>query len=189
MIFRQGEQRVGIFARVAGAFMSCGIDILRAEIVTVGDEIVWDEFWVADPDYPDEPPSERIEKVVSRVTHLLNSPDDPLPPTRRTLSVGKKRDSAALNVLPTKVDFDNETLDRFTIVSLFAYDQTGLLYRVASALSGMNLVLHFAKMDTHLDQVADVFYVTEEDGRQLDALERQEEVRAAILDVVSPNDS
>lgn len=188
VIFRQGEQRVGIFARVVGAFMSCGIDILRAEIVTVGD-LVWDEFWVADPDYPDEPPAERIEKVVSRVTHLLNSPDDPLPPTRRTWSVGKKRDTAALNVLPTKVDFDNETLDRFTIVSLFAYDQTGLLYRVASALSGMNLVLHFAKIDTHLDQVADVFYVTEEDGRQLADVERQQEVRVAILSVVSPSDS
>ena len=184
VIFKQGETRVGIFARVAGAFMSCGIGILRAEIVTVGD-VVWDEFWVSDPDYPGEPPQERIDKVTSRIKHLLDSPDAPLPPQRRTWNVGKKEDAEALNVLPTKVEFDNETLDRFTIVSLFAYDQTGLLYRVASALSGLNLVLHFAKIDTHLDQVADVFYVTESDGRKLQDLQRQEEIRGAVLEVVS----
>ncbi|MCA9138636.1 MAG: [protein-PII] uridylyltransferase [Planctomycetales bacterium] len=188
VIFRQGERRVGIFARVAGAFMSCGIDILRAEIVSLGD-LVWDEFWVADPDYPGQPPAERVEKVVSRVKYLLDSPDAPLPPVRQTWSIGKKRDTKALNVLPTKVDFDNETLDRFTIVSLFAYDQSGLLFRVASVLSGMNLVLHFAKIDTHLDQVADVFYVSEEDGRQLSDVDRQEEVRAAILSVISPDET
>lgn len=187
VIFRQGERRVGIFARVAGAFMSCGIDILRAEIVTLGD-VVWDEFWVADPDYPNEPPAERIEKVASCVKHLLDAPDAPLPPLRQKWSVGQKRVSHTVNVLPTKVDFDNETLDRFTILSLFAYDQSGLLYRVASVLSEMNLVLHFAKIDTHLDQVADVFYLTEEDGQQLDDPGRQDEVRAAVLNVVSTKD-
>ena len=187
VIFRQGERRVGIFARVAGAFMSCGIDILRAEIVTLHD-IVWDEFWVSDPDYPDEPPPDRIEKVASRVKFLLDSPDAPLPPRRKTWSVGKKEDPEAVNVLPTKVDFDNETLGKYTILSLFAYDQTGLLYRIASALSDLNLVLHFAKIDTHLDQVADVFYVTEEDGRQLN-VGRQAEVRAAVLELLSQNQS
>ena len=54
VIYRQGERRVGIFARVAGAFMTCGISILRAEIVTLGD-VVWDEFWVSDPDHPEQP--------------------------------------------------------------------------------------------------------------------------------------
>ncbi|MCO8124244.1 [protein-PII] uridylyltransferase [Stieleria sp. TO1_6] len=187
VIHRQGNRRVGIFARVTGAFMSCGISILRAEIVTL-DDIVWDEFWVLDPDYPDQPPPERIKKVTERVKYLLDTPDAPLPASRKTWSVGQSRESEAVYVLPTKVDFDNETLDRFTIVSLFAYDQSGLLHRIASALSELNLVLHFAKIDTHLDQVADVFYVTEEDGRQLEDDQRQEQVRRALLDVVSVDD-
>ncbi|MCS7468889.1 [protein-PII] uridylyltransferase [Stieleria sp. ICT_E10.1] len=187
VIFHQDDTRVGIFARVAGAFMSCGIGILRAEIVTL-ENIVWDEFWVDDPEYPDQPPPKRIQTVSSRVKQLLDSPETPLPPRKRKWSVGKKDDSKTVNVLPTKVDLDNETLDRFTILSLFAYDQSGLLYRVASALSDLNLVLHFAKIDTHLDQVADVFYLTEADGRQVDAKDRQAEVRAAVLAVISPDE-
>lgn len=184
VIHRQGDRRVGIFARVAGAFMSSGISILRAEIVTVGD-VVWDEFWVADPDHPGQPPAERIDRVAQRVTDLLDNPEMPLPPTRRVWSVGGQHVSETVNVLPTKVTFDNDTLDRFTILSLFAYDQTGLLYRVSSALANLNLVLHFAKIDTHLDQVADVFYLTEEDGQKLEDPQRQEQVRQAVLAVIS----
>jgi [protein-PII] uridylyltransferase len=185
VIHRQGQRRVGVFARVAGAFMSCGIGILRAEILTLGD-VVWDEFWVSDPDYPNqESPPERIEKVVHRIKHLLETQDAPSPPIRKKWSIGDQQGSEKVNLLPTKVSFDNETLERFTIISLFAYDQAGLLHRVASALAELNLVLHFAKIDTHLDQVADVFYVSETDGSQLEDEHRQDEVRSALMEVVS----
>ncbi|MEO1527949.1 MAG: [protein-PII] uridylyltransferase, partial [Planctomycetota bacterium] len=160
IVHRQGEQRIGTFARVTGAFLSCGLKVMRAAIGSV-DDVVWDEFWVSDPDHPAQPSPERVAKVQARVKHLLDTPDAPLPPSRKTWSVGTQAETDEVNVLPTKVVFDNETLDRYTILSLFAYDQTGLLYRIASALSELRLVLHFAKIDTHLDQVADVFYVTE----------------------------
>ena len=183
LIVHRQEQRIGIFARVTGAFLSCGLKVLRAVIGTV-DDVVWDEFWVSDPDHPTQPSPARIEKVQVRLKHLLDTPDAPLPPSRKTWSLGSQAESDEVNVLPTKVVFDNETLDRYTILSLFAYDQTGLLYRIASALSALRLDLHFAKIDTHLDQVADVFYVTEENGSQLDE-QRQLEVRDSLLGVVS----
>ena len=184
IVHRQGDKKIGTFARVTGAFLSCGLSVLRAVIETVGD-FAWDEFWVSDPDHPDEPTSERTEKVCKQVTCLLDAPDTPLPPHRKTWSNRPSNESDDVNMLPNKVVFDNETLERYTILSLFAYDQTGLLYRIASTLSDRNLVLHFAKIDTHLDQIADVFYVTEEDGKQLQDQTRQEEVRDALLDVVS----
>ncbi|KAA5544583.1 [protein-PII] uridylyltransferase [Roseiconus nitratireducens] len=184
VVHDQGENRIGVFARVTGAFLSCGLGILRAEIDTLGD-IVWDEFWVSDPDYPDEPPLRRIEKVCDRIKHLLDTPEAPLPPQRSTWSLERNRESPQVNILPTKVDFDNETLDRYTILSLFAYDRTGLLYHIARAFSQLHVVLHFAKIDTHLDQVADVFYVSEENGAKLEDYDRQEQVRQALLEVVS----
>jgi len=42
-------------------------------------------------------------------------------------------------------------------------------------------VLHFAKIDTHLDQVADVFYVSEQDGSKFTRSERRAEIRNALL--------
>ncbi|MDM4019099.1 [protein-PII] uridylyltransferase [Roseiconus lacunae] len=188
VIHRQGKQRVGIFARVAGAFMSCGISILRAEIVTLND-LVWDEFWVNDPDHPEDPPESRIEQISERVTHLLDSPEIPVPPRRQKWTMAKAKEPDSVNVLPSKVDFDNETLDRFTIVSFFAYDQTGLLYRIASALSEMGLVIHFAKIDTHLDQVADVFYVTEIDGGKIEQDARKHEVREVLLAIADQDET
>ena len=47
----------------------------------------------------------------------------------------------------------------------------------------MSLVLHFAKIDTHLDQVADVFYLTEEDGSKLLAEDRKMQIRDALLEI------
>jgi [protein-PII] uridylyltransferase len=183
VIHRQGDCRVGVFARVTGALMSCGLSILRAEIDTLGD-VIWDEFWVNDPDFPEEPSSGRTQMVAERVKELLETPDAPLPPRRNTWSTSQGKRSDLVNVLPTKVDIDNDTLERYTILSFFAYDQTGLLYRIASKLSELNLELHFAKIDTHLDQVADVFYVTEADGNQLTETRRQTEVRDALLEIV-----
>ena len=81
--------------------------------------------------------------------------------------------------------FDNDTFRRYTILSIFAYDQVGLLHRIAWTLAQHRIVLHFAKIDTHLDQIADVFYVSEIDGQPILDLYRQIEIRDALLSVVS----
>lgn len=184
VIHRPSGRQVGVFARMVGAFMACGIDILRAEIMSVGD-LLWDEFWVSDPDHADQPPPERIAKVTSLVEKMLADPAAPLPERRRTWSVGKQKNSREVQVLPTKVVFDNETLDRYTILSVFAYDESGLLYRIASNLADLGVDLHFAKIDTHLDQIADVFYVTEENGQQISRPQRQEQIRERLLNALS----
>lgn len=185
VIYRQGDKRIGNFARVTAALSTSGLEILRAGIESVGD-VVWDEFWVADPDHPGEPPDYRTQKVIARVRQLLETPDAPLPAHRRTWSSARHNEDDSVNVLPTKVEFDNQTLGHYTILSLFTYDQKGLLYRVAAEFSRQQLVLHFAKIDTHLDQIADVFYLTEADGSQIKDDSRQQEIRDAILQVLAP---
>ena len=181
VLHHEGSQRIGTFARATGALSGCGLAIMRANIETVGEDLVWDDFWVVDPDYPGEPPPSRTAEVCRRVVSLLDAPQMPLPDQRRVWPSDRVREPASVNVLPTKVTFDNETLDRYTIVSLFAYDRVGLLYRVATALAGHELILHFAKIDTHLDQIADVFYITDRDGGRIVDEERQQRIREAIL--------
>ena len=169
---------IGTFSRVTGALATCGLEILRADIETIGDDLVWDNFWVVDPDSPKESPEHRINDICQRVTKLLDTPELPLPPYRRTFG---KAEPESVNILPTNVVFDNETVERFTILSVFAYDRVGLLHRIANAIAEMRLVLHFAKIDTHLDQIADVFYVTEEDGSRIVNEERQAEIRSKLI--------
>ncbi len=183
VIRREGERSIGTFARATGALSTSGLTILRAQIETVGD-VAWDYFWVIDPAYPDqETPASRSRKVCERVCHLLDSPNEALPPHRRTWTMQEECEPDSVNVLPTKVVFDNETVDRYTILSFFAYDEVGLLYRIAATLAEKRVVLHFAKIDTHLDQVADVFYVSEPDGSKLTDPERRRQIREALLAV------
>ncbi|TWU42307.1 [protein-PII] uridylyltransferase [Novipirellula artificiosorum] len=183
VVRREPKQSIGTFARATGAFTTAGLSILRAQIETVGDEVAWDDFWISDPDYPECPPRSRTDEICGRVRQLLDSPDKPLPPQRRTWS-SKHLEGSQVNVLPTKVTFDNDTVERFTIVSYFAYDEVGLLYRVASTFVQQNVVLHFAKIDTHLDQVADVFYVSDRDGNKIMDSDWQASIEAALLDAM-----
>ncbi len=185
VIHLENEESIGTFARATGALSTLGLVILRAQIETIGDRLAWDDFWVIDPECPEGPVKERTDSVCKCVTRLMDTPSEPLPAYRRTWATGSKREPERVNLLPRKVVFDNETVDRYTILSLFAYDQVGLLYRIAKALAEQRVVLHFAKIDTHLDQVADVFYVSEADGSKLLDQPRQHQVREALLSSIS----
>lgn len=184
VVRRQRGPQIATFTRITGGLSTCGLTILRANVEMVGDDLVWDDFWVSDPDFPGPPSQRRIDEVCQQVCRLLDTPDAPLPPHRRTWTTRTDGEPDMVNVLPTKVTFDNETFDRYTILSLFTYDQVGLLYRVAATLTELEVVLHFAKIDTYLDQIADVFYVTELDGGRILGPHRQAVIRAALIKAV-----
>ena len=176
---------LGTFARATGALSSRGLNIMRAQIETVGN-YAWDYFWAIDPSVSavDEDPQQqafRFEQSCEQLQQLIDSPEQPLPRYKQTWKPADDNEPESVNVLPRKVMFDNDTVDQYTIISFFAYDQVGLLARIAAALSREQLVLTFAKIDTHVDQVADVFYVCELDGTKLLDPIRQEHVRRALL--------
>jgi [protein-PII] uridylyltransferase len=86
--------------------------------------------------------------------------------------------------LPTQVRFDNSTSDRYTVVEFFAADRMGLLYTITRALFELGLSISVAKIGTYLDQVVDVFYVTDQSGKKITAEERMDEVRIRVLGAV-----
>jgi [protein-PII] uridylyltransferase len=86
-----------------------------------------------------------------------------------------------LNRQATEVRIDNETSDRFTIIDIFADDRQGLLYIITNAIFRLGLSVHAARISTRLDQVADVFYVTDQLGRKLDEHAQLDAVRATVL--------
>ncbi|TWT53276.1 Bifunctional uridylyltransferase/uridylyl-removing enzyme [Rubripirellula amarantea] len=194
VIRQEDSLSIGTFSRATGALSTSGLSILRAQIETV-DDYAWDHFWATDPNamkplVPNDPATapvfdqRRADQVCERLRSLIDSPDLPLPPHRKTWKAADIAEPESVNLLPKKVVFDNDTIERYTIISIFAYDEVGLLSRIAATLTKLRLVLSFAKIDTHLDQVADVFYVSESDGSRITNSDRQSEVRQALLDVI-----
>jgi len=174
----------GVFHKLCGALASQGLQILSAEINTLADGLIFDRFWVHDPDYAQQPPPSRLREVEQAVVKCLKNPENARPTFRKVWRAGDKPTAGELQPLPTQVKIDNSTSDRYTVVEFFAADRMGLLYTVGRALFELGLSVAVAKIGTYLDQVVDVFYVTEQDGRKIHDEERLEQIRARLLSVV-----
>jgi [protein-PII] uridylyltransferase len=61
-----------------------------------------------------------------------------------------------------------------------ADDRQGLLYVITRAIFRLGLSVHAARISTRLDQVADVFYVTDLDGVRPEDPSRLERIRETI---------
>ena len=90
----------------------------------------------------------------------------------------------ALPPEPPRVTFDTESSDTCAVFDVFAADAPGLLFALARTLADLGLPVRLAKIGTHLDQVVDVFYVTDAEGEKLTDPDRLEVTRAALLDCV-----
>jgi [protein-PII] uridylyltransferase len=187
VIFQQGERPIGLFMLITGALLSQGLEILRSQIETLESGLAWDHFVVRDPDYQGTPPAWRVNEVCKAIENALLTPAVNQPRFRRMWKGHADANVASLRVLPCRVEFDNATSERFTVLSIFAYDRPGLLYALARVIAEAELVIHFAKIDTHLDQAADVFYVCELDGRKIEDQQRQGELSHKLICAAEDN--
>ena len=81
--------------------------------------------------------------------------------------------------------FDNDTSEKYTVIDVFAHDRKGLLYAITRVLhqSGVNVAV--AKIGTYLDQVVDVFYVSDRaTGGKIEDESRIAEIRGELLDAI-----
>jgi [protein-PII] uridylyltransferase len=172
----------GIFHKLTGAISSRGLQIRAAQIHTLPDGLVIDRFWVHDPDFAGEPPRHRLEEIKQSLIQALLNPNKP-PSFRRTWHIGGEP-SLPVPGVPTRVNIDNSTSQEFTIIDIFTHDRTGLLYAVTRTLFELGLSVGRAKIGTFLDQVVDVFYVTDPQGLKIREESRLEEIRRQLIDVV-----
>jgi [protein-PII] uridylyltransferase len=181
---RQSGRPIGTFHRITGALSSMNLQIIAADIHTQPGEIAWDRFLVEDLEFESKPTDARIAAVCQQINAALD-PQNSTPPTfPKKWNIGRSRSTEDLKTQPTQVRFDNSTSDGHTIITLFAYDRMGLLYEVSKVLFEMQLILHFAKISTHLDQVVDVFYVTDLNGQKIEESTRLYMIRQRLLQAV-----
>lgn len=169
----------GIFSKIAGVMAANGLQILDAQILTRNDGIVVDTFQVVDPDYRGAPPRDRQDAIAESITTVLTGREKIEELMRRStrLPIGR---SLPAHRRPTEVRLDNETSERFTIVDVFADDRQGLLYVITNAIFQLGLSVHAARISTRLDQVVDVFYVTDGEGRKIKDHAQLEQIRTGV---------
>ena len=90
--------------------------------------------------------------------------------------------------MPTQVRIDNNTSEKYTIVDVFTFDRMGLLYTIARTLYELELSVGVARIGTYLDQVVDVFYVTDQGGAKIVDEDRLGEIRRRLLEAIDVSD-
>lgn len=171
----------GIFHKLTGALTSHRQQILAADINTLADGLVLDRFYVEDQDFAGQPSPQRLDEICRALVAALTEHADK-PPVFRRLWQARHASPATTQHLPTRVTVDNRTAERFTILAAFAYDRMGLLYAITRTLFELGLSVSKAKIGTHLDQVVDVFYVTDRrSGQKITDEPRLAEIRERLL--------
>jgi [protein-PII] uridylyltransferase len=169
----------GLFSKITGALAAKGLEILSANICTTTKGIVIDSFRVQDGDHAGPVPEFRLREVETAIADVLGgrtTVEHLFQRHRRFLRAEPPR----LFREPTRVVIDNDSSERFTIIDVFADDRRGLLYVIASTLLELGLSVSLAKIATHVDQVLDVFYVTDREGAKLPDEQRLQEIRTGL---------
>jgi [protein-PII] uridylyltransferase len=169
----------GLFAKIAGTLSANSMNILTASIATTFDAVALDTFHAnyLGKSLQGDPKKERVIADLSRVLRGETTVEALMAEPR----AGKYVRDRVPRYRPTRVVFDNTVSSRCTVVDIFTYDRIGLLYDITSTLTALGIDIALSKISTKADQVADVFYIVDRDGRKVSAPDRQEEIRQALL--------
>jgi [protein-PII] uridylyltransferase len=171
----------GCFHKATGVLTAKRLEIASAQICTTTDGFVVDSFHVHDRDFAGEVPAQRIEEVAAAMTGTLSGRVRVEELFQRHRRFGADGKLHSLSNLPARVVVDNGSSERFTVIDVFSHDRPGLLYTLSRKIFELELSVVLAKIATHLDQVVDVFYVTERAGGKLDDPARLKEIQSTLL--------
>jgi [protein-PII] uridylyltransferase len=160
------RDRPGLFASITGTLTGLHLDILNARIFTSNDGRILDVFRVSHRGRPELVMAEqKWAKFRSTLDGVLQGK---LEVAR--LVENSQRSTFLQRHAPkvsTVIEVDNQASDNFTIVEVFAEDRLGVLFKITHALHQLGLSIHVAKISTNVDQVADIFYITDGKGEKI----------------------
>jgi [protein-PII] uridylyltransferase len=157
------QDRPGLFAMLTGVLAAAGLNIGGARITTSNDSLALDVFQISHADRQDmvvdadtwTPIYARLEEVLRGKRTL----DDLIRATRASSFLNKRSSRYGTDVV-----VDNTSSANYTVIDITAPDRMGLLFSVTCTLFTLGVVIHLAKINTNVDHVLDVFYVTERTG-------------------------
>jgi [protein-PII] uridylyltransferase len=179
--------RPGVLASISAAITANGFDVHAAQIhsrrLNDGTIQAVDLFWITDRLQAADgfdPALTKLEKDLQNVITGSVTPEDLM----KTRGSGRPSERPAPAV-STEVVLDNRTSISQTLVEVVTRDRPGLLFMLSRAFHTLGLTIGVAKINTEGTRVIDVFYVTELDGRKVDAPARMDQVRQALLLVLN----
>lgn len=172
------RDRPGLFAMLAGVLAASWLNIASGRITTSHRGVALDVFRLSHLERQElGMVSERWERVNARLRAVLKGERSVEELVQAAMSPPFMRRPPTV---PTEVAIDNTTSREYTMIDVSAPDRLGLLFTITHCLFRLGLLIHLAKVTTNVDQVLDVFYVTDAVGKKIEE-ERLAEIRETLL--------
>lgn len=173
--------RPGLFAKVTGVLTAHGMNIAGARITTSRNGVVLDVFRVSHGGRPeivcDDERWSRIEVAVTKVLKGDQDVEEMVRKAQRPSILGRKH----VRRVPTRVEIDNAVSENYSVVDIYTQDRVGVLFAMTNTLFHLDLSIHLARITTSVNQVLDVFYVTDPLGRKIEDPIEQVRIQQALL--------
>jgi [protein-PII] uridylyltransferase len=174
------SDRPGLFSKITGVLTAHGMNILGARITTSRGGVALDVFRVSHAASAEMAQDverwERIQVTLGRVLQGELDVEQLVAQSRRPSSLTKK----FVPRVSSNVMIDNSVSAHYTVLDVFTQDHVGVLFSITNCLFHLGLSIHLAKITTNVDQVLDVFYVSENGHKVEDDL-RLDAIRAELL--------
>jgi len=175
------SDRPGLFSMLTGVLLAHNMNILTASINTSSSGLAVDIFRISHGDQAEAVQrEERWVRVVVSLGRVLAGEIDV-----EQVVASSQRQSALTKKfvprVPTEIEVDNEVSEHFTVLDVYTQDRVGILFAITNTLFHLGLSIHIAKITTNVDQVLDVFYVTDVAGQKILDQGRLEHIRGELL--------
>ncbi|WP_373501985.1 [protein-PII] uridylyltransferase [Desulfococcus sp.] len=177
-----GRDVPGFFSDIAGVLALNRIDVLEAQVRTWRNNTALCIFTVTpppDPLFEDD----RWHRAAQELSAVVSGKLDIRQAIGENASSMPAPAACPLGP-PDRIHVDNAASGDFTIIEVHTRDMPGLLYRLTRTLFQCGLDIWSAQIATRSDQVVDVFYVRDFDGRKIASQAEIERVRARIASVL-----
>ncbi len=180
--------RPGLFSKIAGSLAAAGLNILSAQIYSRTDGMILDTFLVTGAksgSLANKAEKEEFERLFkAALTGVVNLP---------ALMARQRSALGAQSVvdedrIPTRIRFDNETSDYYTVLEVETEDRIGLLYVISQTLSDLHMDIAIAKIATEKGAAIDSFYISSQDSCKVISLEQQKFIAEQLSSAIASLD-
>jgi [protein-PII] uridylyltransferase len=170
----------GIFSRMAGAFALAGASVVDARTYTTADGMACSTFWIQDREgHPlEESRLPRLKRTIERILKGEVIARDALKKRRRD----KPREMSF--TVPTRIVFDNEASELYTVNEINARDRLGLLHALTRTLTVLNINIFSAVIATYGEHAVDVFYVKDLFGHKIRSPQKLRLIERRLIEVI-----
>lgn len=172
-IFIHTEYNSNLFTIISTLIEQMNLTVIDARIFTSRDNYTLDTFLVLEADGSRLTDTLRIDELKEKLAHYIMQPKASTPGITRHIPRAAKHFK-----FPTRVSFEDNKIQKQTIMKVIAYDRPGLLSQIGSAMHVCGVTLHKAKIATFGEKAEDIFFITDDQGNtvtdneQLECLEQ-----------------